>query len=152
MGFLLTPLGFPCPITLSLILGAHGLAINPLLSLFALLRACCGPFSLFYITYCPWICHFSLSGLLKAHLFILWACNPLFLPFWLNGFFCPFTNSFLPMLLGFFFLLDFPKWSSIAARAKQIPERVTGSDKPEGNGKHVRARKVMDSYGSGACT
>ena len=45
----------------------------------------------------------------KAHLFILWACNPLFLPFWLNGFFYPFTNSFLPMLLGFFFLLDFPK-------------------------------------------
>ena len=50
---LLTPLGFPSPITLSFILGAHGLSINPLLSLLALLRACCGPFSLFYITYCP---------------------------------------------------------------------------------------------------
>ena len=35
--FLLTPLGFPDPITLSFILGAHGLAINPLLSLLALL-------------------------------------------------------------------------------------------------------------------
>ena len=61
---LLTPLGFPSLITLSLILGAHGLAINPLLSLFTLLRACHCPFSLFYITYCPWVCHFSLSKLL----------------------------------------------------------------------------------------
>ena len=112
----LTPLGFLGPITLSLILGAHGLAINPLLSLLALPWAYYGSFSLFYITYCPWVCHFSLSPssfrpiyFLKAHFFILWACNPLFLPFWLNGFFCPFSNSFLPMLLGFFFLLDFPK-------------------------------------------
>ena len=39
-----------------------------------------------------------------------------------------------------------------AARVKQIPERATRSDKPEGNGKRVRARKAMDSYGSGACT
>ena len=52
-GLLLIPLDFPGLITLSFILGAHGLAINPLLSLLALLRACCGPFSLFYITYCP---------------------------------------------------------------------------------------------------
>ena len=40
-GLLLTPLDFPGPITLSFILGAHVLAINPLLSLLALLRACC---------------------------------------------------------------------------------------------------------------
>ena len=63
-GLLLTSLDFPDPITLSFILGAHGLAINSLLSLLALLRACCGPFSLFYITYCLWVCYFSLSGLL----------------------------------------------------------------------------------------
>ena len=61
---LLTPLSFLNPITLSFILGAYGLAINPLLSLLALLRACCGPFSLFYITYCPWVCYFSLFKLL----------------------------------------------------------------------------------------
>ena len=61
---LLTLLGFPYLITLSLILGVHGLVINPLFSLLTLLRACCGPLSLFYITYCPWVCHFSLSGLL----------------------------------------------------------------------------------------
>ena len=64
---LLTPLGFPDPITLSFILGAHGLAISPLLSLLALLWACCGLFSLFYITYCLWVC-FSLFGLLLARL------------------------------------------------------------------------------------
>ena len=52
-GLLLTPLGFPGPIALSFILGANGLAINPLLSLLALLRACYGPFLLFYITYYP---------------------------------------------------------------------------------------------------
>ena len=90
--FLLTPLGFPDPITLSFILGAHGLSISLLLSLLALLQACCGPFSLFYITYCLWVCYFSLSGLLwpicflKAHLFILWAHDPLFLPLGFNGF------------------------------------------------------------------
>ena len=61
---LLIPLGFPSSITLSLILGAYELAINPLLSLLALLRTCCGPFSLFYTTYCPWFCYFSLFGLL----------------------------------------------------------------------------------------
>ena len=63
-GLLLTPLSFPGSITLSFILGAHKLAINPLLSLFALLRAYCDPFLLYYITYCPWVCYFSLFGLL----------------------------------------------------------------------------------------
>ena len=47
------PLGFPSPITLSFILGAHELSISPLLSLLALLHAWCGLFSLFYITSCP---------------------------------------------------------------------------------------------------
>ena len=46
---LLIPLGFLGPITLSFILGAHGLSINPLLSLLASFRAYCGPFLLFYI-------------------------------------------------------------------------------------------------------
>ena len=39
-----------------------------------------------------------------------------------------------------------------AARIKQTPEHAAESDKPRGNGKRVKARKVMDSYGSGACT
>ena len=62
-GLLLISLGFTSPITVSFILGVHGLSINPLLSLLALLRACCDTFSLFYITYCPWVCYFSLSRL-----------------------------------------------------------------------------------------
>ena len=63
-GLLLSSLGFPKPITLFLILGIHGLAINPLLSLLSLLWACCDPFLLFPIIYCPWFAYFSLSELL----------------------------------------------------------------------------------------
>ena len=63
-GLLLTPLGFPNSITLYFTLGAHGLAINSLLSLLALLQAYCGPFLLYYITYYPWVCYFTLSRLL----------------------------------------------------------------------------------------
>ena len=48
-GLLLNSLGFPGPITLSLILEVHRLAINPLLYLLSLFWACRGPFSLFHI-------------------------------------------------------------------------------------------------------
>ena len=49
---------------------------------------------------------------LKAHLSISWTYDPLFLPLGFNGFFYQFTNSFLPVVLGFFFLFGFLKWSS----------------------------------------
>ena len=39
-----------------------------------------------------------------------------------------------------------------AIRVKRALELTAESDKPGGNGKCVRARKVTDSYGSGACT
>ena len=39
-----------------------------------------------------------------------------------------------------------------AARVKREPELTAESDKPVDNGKGVRARKVMDSYESGART
>ena len=39
-----------------------------------------------------------------------------------------------------------------AARVKQAPEPATESKKPKGNGKCMKARKAMDSYGNGACT
>ena len=117
-GLLLNFLDFPDPITLSLILGVHGFAINPLLSLLSLLWACRGPFSLFHIIYCPWFA-FSLFSdsfkpiyLLKAHLFILWACDPLFLLVGLNGFSIYLPNSFLSVLLGFFVPPGLPKWPS----------------------------------------
>ena len=89
---LLNSLGFPGPITLSLILRVYGFAINPLLSLLSLLWSCRGPFSLFHIIYCLWSAFFlftdsfKLIYLLKAHLFISWACDPLFLSLGLNGF------------------------------------------------------------------
>ena len=110
-GLLLNSLGFPGPITLFLILGVHGLAINPLLSLFSLLWACRGPFSLFYIIYFSRFAFSLFPGsfkpiyLLKTHLFISWAYNPLFPPLGVNEFSSQFTNSFLPILLGFFLLL-----------------------------------------------
>ena len=39
-----------------------------------------------------------------------------------------------------------------ATRVKRIPERVTESNKLGGNGKRVKARKVLGSNGSGTCT
>ena len=39
-----------------------------------------------------------------------------------------------------------------ATRVKRIPECVTESNKLGGNGKRVKARKVLGSNGSGACT
>ena len=37
-----------------------------------------------------------------------------------------------------------------ATRVKQALEHAIESDKPIGNGKRMKARKAMDSYGSGA--
>ena len=37
-------------------------------------------------------------------------------------------------------------------RVKQLPERTAELDKCGGNGKCIKARKVMDSDGNGACT
>ena len=91
-GLLLNSLGFPGSITLSLILGVHGLAINLLLSLLLLLWVCRSPFSLFHIIYCPWFAFSLFPGsfkpiyFFKTHLFISWACDPLFLPLGLNEF------------------------------------------------------------------
>ena len=88
---LLTPLSFPNPIILSLILRAHGLAINPLLFLLTLLRACCvhSHFSISHTAHGFANSLFSSSFrpicFLKAHLFISWARDPLFLPLGLNG-------------------------------------------------------------------
>ena len=111
--FLLYSLGFPDPITLSLILGAHRLAINPLLSLLSLLWACCGPFSLFHIIYYPWFT-FSLFPEffkpiypLKAHLLISWACDSLFLPLRINEF-----SIHLPTLFYHVVRLLLSTWAS----------------------------------------
>ena len=110
---LLNYLGFPGPITLSLILGVHGFAINPLLYLLSLFWACRGTFSLFHIIYCPWFAFSLFSNsfkpiyLLKAHLFISWACDPLFLPLGLNGF-----SIYLPTFLCSCCWLLLSTWAS----------------------------------------
>ena len=68
-------IGLPRPNYLILILGAYGLAINPLLSLFSLLWAYCGAFLLFHIIYCPWFAFSLFPGsqrpiyLFKTHFF-----------------------------------------------------------------------------------
>ena len=61
-GLLLNSLGFPSPITLFLILGVHGFAINPLLSLFTL--GLSRPILTFPYHTLPMVCFFSLSRLL----------------------------------------------------------------------------------------
>ena len=63
--------GLPWPNYFILILGVYRFAINPLLSLLALLWACYGPFLLFFTSYTAHgfaTCYFSLSGLFRAHL------------------------------------------------------------------------------------
>ena len=75
-GFFTNFIGLPQPNNLILILGVYGLAINPLLSQFALLCACSCPFSLFYLIHCQWDAislfpgFFKTTCLFKTHLFI----------------------------------------------------------------------------------
>ena len=100
-GLLLTLLGFPDPITLSFILGAHGLAINPFLCLHYF-----GPAVAHSHFSTSHIVHgfatslssdsFRLVCFLKTHLFILWAHDPLFLLCELNGFSIHLLTLFYP--------------------------------------------------------
>ena len=68
----------------------------------SLLRACCGPFSLFYTTWCPWVYYFFLwapldpFAFLKAHLLILWAYDSLFPPLRLSSFSLNLLTLFYP--------------------------------------------------------
>ena len=88
-------IGLSRPNYFILILGVYGPAINPLLSLLALLWACRCSFLLFSHHTLPMglllaISLFSGSFepicFLNAHLLISWTCDPLFLPLGLNGF------------------------------------------------------------------
>ena len=81
-GLLLASLGFPSPITSYSSLEFYGPAINPLLSLLALLWACRGPLLLFLHHTLPMGLLFAISlfpgsfepiRFLKAHLLILWT-------------------------------------------------------------------------------
>ena len=89
-------IGLPWPNYFILFLGVYGPAINPLLSLLAVLWSCRGPFLLFshhtlpmglLLTISLFPSSFEPICFLKAHLLISWSCDPLFLPLGLNGFF-----------------------------------------------------------------
>ena len=85
-GFLLTSLGFPSPITLFSSLGFMGLPLTPyfLCSCYFESAVAHSHFSISYTTHGYDISlfpdFFKPIHLFKAHLFISWACNPLFMP------------------------------------------------------------------------
>ena len=98
-GLLLSLLGFPDPITISFTLGVHGLSINLLLTYF-ITSSLFWPILTFLLP--MGLLLLSLGFLrpacfLRGPFIILWAYDPLFLPFRLNGFslnlltlFCPY--------------------------------------------------------------
>ena len=92
MCFLLTSLGFSDPIILSLILGAHGPTINPYFLCLRYFRPTMthSHFSTSYTAHefaIPLFPDFfKLVCFFKAHLSILWTCDPLFLPLGLHIF------------------------------------------------------------------
>ena len=92
MCFLLTSLGFPDPITLSLILRTHGPTINPYFLCLRYFRPTMthSHFSTSYTAHEFAILlfpdFFKLDYFFKAHLSILWTCDPLFLPLGLHIF------------------------------------------------------------------
>ena len=112
---LLTLLGFPDPITLFSSLGFMGLPLTP----YFICLHCFGPtvaHSHFSISYTAHEYVISLFQgffkpiyLLKAHLFISWACDPLFLPLGPNGFTTCLPTLCCPYCWTFFFLLGFSK-------------------------------------------
>ena len=108
-------IGLPRPNYFILILGVYGPAINPILSLLALLWACHSPFLLFshhtllmglLLTISLFPGSFEPICFLKAHLLISWTCDPLFLLLGLSGFCSPSFANFL-VLLGWASFLTF---------------------------------------------
>ena len=87
-GLLLTLLGSPVPITISFTLGVHGLSINPLLTYF-ITSDLFWPILTFLLPMSlPLLSLGSLrpACFLQGPFIILWAYDPSFLPFGLNGF------------------------------------------------------------------
>ena len=111
--FLLTSLGFPDPITLFSSLGFIGLPLTP----YFLCLHYFGPavalshFSTSYTAHGYAISlfpgFFKPTCLFKTHLFISWACDPLFLSLGPNGFSIGLPILCCPCRWAFFFLLGF---------------------------------------------
>ena len=114
-GLLLTSLGFPDPITLFSSLGFISLSLIP----YFLCLHYFGPavtLSHFSISYTAHRYAISLfpdsfkpTYLFKTHLFISWACDPLFLLLGPNGFAICLSILCCPCRWAFFFLLGFSK-------------------------------------------
>ena len=105
----------PRPNYFIFILGVHGLAINSLLSLLALLWTYCGPFLLFshytlpmglILTISLFPGSFEPICFLNAHLLISWTCDPLFMPLGFNGF-CSLSLAKFFVLLSWASFLTF---------------------------------------------
>ena len=120
MGFLLTSLGFPGPITSYSSLGFMGLPSIP----YSLRLHCFGPaaaHSYFFphhilpmgllLTISLFPGSFEPIFSLKTHLLISWTCDSLFLPLGLNGFFCspPLANFFVLQSWASFLTFGFHK-------------------------------------------
>ena len=114
-GLLLTSLGFPGPITLFSSLWFMGL---PLTRYFLCLRYFGPVVALFHFSI-SYTAHgyaislfpgsFKPTCLFKAHLFISWVCDPLFLQLGPNGFAIYLPILCCPCRWAFFFLLGFSK-------------------------------------------
>ena len=107
-------IGLPWPNYLILILGVHRLAINPFLCLHYFEPTVVhSHFSISYTAHGYAISlfpgFFKPIYLLKAHFFISWACDPLFLPLGPNGFATCLPTLCCPCCWAFFFLLGFSK-------------------------------------------
>ena len=113
--FLLTSLGFPGPITLFSSFGLMGLPSNPYFLCFHYFVPIVAHS---HIIYCPWFAFSLFSGsfrpiyLFKTHLFISWACDPLFLPFGFNGFLLNLLTLFFPYCwASSCYWAPLPKWA-----------------------------------------
>ena len=106
---------FPDPITLFSSLGFMGLPLTPYFLCLHYFRPTVAHshFSMSYTAHRYAISlfpgFFKPIYLLKAHLFISWACDPLFLPLWPNGFTTCLPTLCCPYGWPFFFLLGFSK-------------------------------------------
>ena len=114
-GLLLTLLGLHGLITLSFTRGVHGLCINPVLTYF-ITSSLLWPILTFLLP--MGLLLLSMGSFRPACFFrgpfiILWAYDPSFLLFELNGFFLNLLTLFYPYYWASSYYWAFPKWASL---------------------------------------
>ena len=113
-GLLLTLLGLHGPITISFTLGVHGLSFNSLLTYFItssllwLILTFLLPMGLLLL----YLGSFRPTCFFRGPFVILWAYDPSFLPFGLNGFSLNLLSLFYPYCWASSCYWAFPKWAS----------------------------------------